>query len=231
MKPLVPILLATTLLPLSPPAWADLKVRLPYVEFGELEFEHNGLVTFGPKGSANDRAGSFTHSVGYGVTPWLKIELEAETATAPGRSATWNAVTLENTFQLTETGKYIFDAGLFLEYSRATGKGADSIAFGPILSREQQGPFGLATLHTLNVLVSREVGPNASRTSGLQFAWQSIARLHPLFAPGFEYYGRIDDVARAGTYNQQQHFVGPVITGTQSFSPYGKLKYQVGYLF
>ena len=38
MKPLVPILLAAAVLPLVSPAKADLQVRLPYVEFGELEF-------------------------------------------------------------------------------------------------------------------------------------------------------------------------------------------------
>jgi len=55
--------------------------------------------------------------------------------------------------------------------------------------------------------------------------------VHPLFSSGFEYYASVDDIAHSGTYNQQQHFIGPVLTESQSFAPYGKLKYEVGYLF
>ena len=231
MKLPVPFLLAAAILPMATAAKADLKVRLPHVGWGELEFEHNGLVTFAAKGAPGDRAGSFTNSIAYGLTPWWQIELEAEAATAPGRSATWNALTLENTFQLTERGQYLFDVGFFMEYSHATGKGADSVKFGPILHREINNVFGIDTAHTLNVFVARDVGPNASRDTTLQMAWQSVARLHPLFAPGIEYFAEIAKVAHTGTYDQQQHFAGPVLTGAQSFAPFGKLKYQVGYLF
>ena len=38
------------------PAAADLLVRSPFVDWRGLEFEHNGLITFGPKGAYTDRA-------------------------------------------------------------------------------------------------------------------------------------------------------------------------------
>ena len=34
-----------------------------------------------------------------------------------------------------------------------------------------------------------------------------------------------------GKAADQQHRIGPVIVGLQNFAPYGKLKYEVGYLF
>jgi alkylmercury lyase len=40
-----------------------------------------------------------------------------------------------------------------------------------------------------------------------------------------------DDLGKAGGFNRQQHSIGPVITGFQSFAPYGKLKFEVGCLF
>ncbi len=215
----------------SGPARADLKVRMPHVSWRELEFEHNGLITFGPKGTSSDRAQSYTQSIAYGVTPWWKIEIESELASGGGQHLTWAATTLENTFALTERGQYMFDAGFFVEYSQATGRAPNEIKLGPILHKEIPNVFGIDTAHTLNIFFSREVGGNASKRTGLNIAWQSVARLHSLFAPGFEYYGSVENLNRAGTYNQQTHFVGPVLTGEQSFTPYGKLKYQVGYLF
>lgn len=149
-----------------------------------------------------------------------------------GQHLIWNATTIENFFQLTERGKYWLDVGLFAEYAQETGPTEPSgVTFGPLLYKEIPNVLGVDTAHKLNVLFSRDVGPNSSKATGLFVAWQSVALLHPLFAPGFEYYGIIDDISHAGTFNQQQHFVGPVLTGEQSFSPFGKLKYEVGYLF
>jgi hypothetical protein len=104
-------------------ARADLKVRMPDVDYQEFEFEHNGLITFDTKGSPLNRAQSYTDSIGYGVLPWWKIELEGEMASGGGQNLTWNAVALENTFQLTEPDKYFFNLGFFAEYSQSTLRG------------------------------------------------------------------------------------------------------------
>jgi high-affinity iron transporter len=220
------------LVAMSHPARAELKVLDPFVEWRELEFEHNGLITFGPKGSSSDRAQSYTNEVEYGVTPWWRIGLEGEMSSGGGQHLIWNATTIENFFQLTDRGKYWLDVGLFAEYSQETGPTEpSSVTFGPLLYKEIPNVFGVDTAHKLNILFSRDVGPNSSKATGLQVSWQSVALLHPLFSPGFEYYALVDDIGHSGSFNQQQHFIGPVLTGEQSFSPYGKLKYEVGYLF
>jgi hypothetical protein len=213
------------------PVLADLQVRMPQVDYRELEFEHNGLITFDAKGSPLNRAQSYTNEIGYGVLPWWEIELEGEMASGGGQHLTWNAVTLENTFQITEPGEYFFDFGVFAEYSQSTLSGQPSgVTAGPIIQKELYDVFGIDTLHTLNVFLTRDVGHDASKATGLQLAWQSVAQLRPLIAPGFEYYGIIDDIAHAGPSSQQQHLIGPVLTGAYNFAPYGKLKYEVGYL-
>ena len=58
---------------------------MPTVEYRELEFEHNGLITFDNKNSSLNRAQSYTNSIGYGVLPWWKIELEGELASGGGQ--------------------------------------------------------------------------------------------------------------------------------------------------
>jgi hypothetical protein len=227
-----PFALATMLCVTAGPAWADLQVRMPEVEYRELEFEHNGLVTFDTKGSPLNRAQSYTNEIGYGVLPWWRIELEGELASGGGQHLTWDAVTMENTFQLTEPGEYFFNFGVFAEYAQSTLRGQPSaFTVGPIIQKELNDVLGIDSLHTLNLFLSRDVGHDATKATGLQISWQSVAELTPLIAPGFEYYGLISDIATPGTSSQQQHLIGPVLTGAYNFAPYGKLKYQVGYLF
>src|SRR5690242_14762404 len=93
------LLLVATL----PPARAELQVRLPTVEYRELEFEHNGFFSFDKDRSLGGQQ-SYTNAVGYGVTPWWKVELEGETNSVPDTSVHYTATTLENTFQFTEPG-------------------------------------------------------------------------------------------------------------------------------
>jgi len=226
------VALAVVSLAAARPAYAELQVRMPQVDYLELEFEHNGLVTFDGKGSQLNHAQSYTNELGYGVTPWWEIELEGELSSGGGQHLTWNAVTLENTFQITEPGQYFFNLGFFAEYSQSTLRGQpNSITAGPIIQKELNNIFGIDTLHTLNVFLSRDVGHDANKATGLQIAWQSVAELMPLCAPGFEYYGNIGDITHPGPASQQEHLAGPVLTGAVSMAPYGKLKYEVGYLF
>jgi hypothetical protein len=214
------------------PAHAELQVRMPQVDYLELEFEHNGLVTFDTKGSPQDHAQSYTNAIGYGVLPWWEIELEGELASGGGQHLTWDALTMENTFQITQPGQYFFNLGFFLEYSQSTLSGQPSaVTFGPIIQKELNNVLGLDTLHTLNLFLSRDVGHNATSATGFQYAWQSLILTHPLISPGVEFYGTIPDLAHAGPSAQQQHSVGPVLAGAVNFAPSGKLKYEVGYQF
>ncbi len=224
--------LGALLLMLARPAFAELQVRMPEVDYLELEFEHNGLVTFAPKGSPQDHAQSYTNAIGYGVLPWWEVELEGELASGGGQHLTWNAATLENTFQITEPGQYFFNLGFFLEYAQSTQSNEPStVTFGPIIQKELNDVLGLDTLHTVNIFFSRDVGHDAMKATGFSYAWQSLILTHPLISPGVEFYGTIDDIAHPGPTSQQQHSVGPVLAGAVNFAPYGKLKYEVGYQF
>ena len=50
-----------------------------------------GLITFDNKDSSLNRAQSYTNSIGYGVLPWWKIELEGELASGGGQPLTCHA--------------------------------------------------------------------------------------------------------------------------------------------
>ena len=212
-------------------AQADFQVRSPLVQYREFEFEHNGSVTLDRKSDLN-KDQSYTVSIALGVTPFWKIELEGGTRAPPGEKLTYTATTIENIFQLTPQGKYWADLGLFVEYSQSARRGfANTVKLGPIVQTETQGFGKYGLLHTLNLFIEKEVGPSSTGRTGFAPAWQSRVLLNPLFEPGFEIYGNTEDLKRAGKFNDQQYNVGPMFAGSYSFAPYGKIKYELGYLF
>ena len=225
------IAVISTLLGWPTAALADLQVRSPIVEYQEFEFEHNGAVALDHRRGQNTDQ-SFTYSLGYGITPFWKLELEAETGAEPGQRLAYRATTLENTFQLTTQGQYWADLGIFAEYSQSTKRGsANTGKFGPIAQKETAGFGSYRLLHTLNLFFERELGPFSTGRNGFAPAFQSRIELNPLFEPGVEVYGGIENLGRTGEFRDQYYNAGPVIAGAYSLAPYGKFKYEAGYLF
>ena len=211
-------------------AHADLHVRSPLVTYREVEFEHNGSVTFDRKSDLN-KDQSYTYSVGVGLTTFWQLELEAETGAPPQGNLSHQATTLENTFQLTPQGKYWADLGFYFEYAHAAHRGAaDTVQFGPLVQKETPGFGNYGLLHTLNLLFEKEVGPYSINRTGFQPRWQSRVLLNPFFQPGFEIYGSIDNLALTHKFDDQLSNMGPMFAGSYNFAPYGKIKYELGYL-
>ena len=224
--------LATTAMPEQ--ARAEFQVRSPIVDYHELEIEHNGSTTFD---SQPDRrhANSDTIEVGYGFTPWWKLELEGETEAAPQKDHRYIATTIENYFQLTPQGKYWADVGIFAEYSRASRRSeGDAFEFGPMVQKETAGFAGHSMLHTVNLFVSQGVGNGGTHDTGISYAAQSRLQLNPLFEPGVEIYGGADNLDHTGSFSEQQHRAGPMFAGAYNLADSGltkgKVKYELGYL-
>ena len=219
----VAAMIVATLVCGARPASADLHVRMPTVDYRELEFEHNGLFTFDQKDSDLNGQQSYTNAIGYGVLPWWKIELEGELAGGPGVERTWEATTLENTFQLTEPGKYFFNLGLFVEYSQATGQTSpNSFTFGPIIQKELNNVLGVDSLHTLNVFFSRDVGRGSTSATGFQYAWQSRLLLNYHIDPAVEFYGSVDNITHAGPFSSLAAFRRPRTCRRLELRPIGQ---------
>lgn len=216
----------------APAAHAEFKLRYPSVEYREVEIEHNGDTTFDKANSGKSNNQSYTNEIEYGITPFLQLGIEGESAAPPGRNLSYAATALESTFQLTPQGKYWADLGFFAEYDRAaTRSGADSFTFGPLVQKEVSNVFGFDTVHTLNLLFGKEVGRNRTDDTPMFFAWQSRLRLDPLFEPGVELFSQIENIEAPGQLADQQHRLGPMFAGVYSLAPYGHVSYELGYLF
>jgi len=229
--PLVVILLFSAL-GAGTAAQAQFKVRYPIVDYREFEIEHFGDTTFGPPKSGQSNNQRYTTEYGYGPLPNWFFELGNELRALNGENITYDATEIESYWQLTPTGKYWGDLALFGEFEYPARKNdAKSYTFGPLAQAEFGEIAGYGALHTANLLFTKTVGNNSTEATQLNLAWQSRLLVHPLIAPGFEYYGQIDEILNPGTPASQQHRIGPVLVGLYNFAPYGKLKYEAGYLF
>ncbi|HYM31888.1 MAG TPA: hypothetical protein VEU47_11335 [Candidatus Cybelea sp.] len=208
------------------PALADFKVRYPTVVERELEIESYSDRSFDGRATKSN-AQSHNFEVGYGVTGWWQPELEVELAKEPQGDLKYNALTLENRFQLLPQGEYWLDLGVFAEYSRARLHDApDEMTIGPLAQKQ----FG-NTLHTLNLLFTRQVGQSRENGTFFQYAWQSKWLWKPQLEPGFEVFGDPGKLGHFGKASDQDHRIGPSLSGGFLLPQgSGKLKYEVGYL-
>ena len=216
----------------APPAHAEFKLRYPQVEYREMEIEHNGDTTFDKANSGKSNNQSYTNEIEYGITPFLRLGIEGESAAPPGRNLRYEGTALEGTFQLTPEGKYWADVGFFAEYEQAHVKdGANAFTFGPLIQKEVSNVLGFDTVHTFDLLFTKEAGPHHSDDTPVLVAWQSRLRVNPLFEPGVELFSQFDNITSPGQLADQQHRLGPMFAGAYSLAPFGSVKYEVGYLF
>jgi high-affinity iron transporter len=213
-------------------AHAQLKVRYPTVDYREFEVEPFSDLTFDKPKSGLSNNQRYTIEYGFGPLPNWFVEVGHELAAPSGENITYDATEVESYLQLTPTGKYFGDLAMFAEYEHPLRQGdPKSFTFGPLAQTEFGEIAGIGAVHTLNLLFTRTVGNNRTDATQLFTAWQSRLFLNPLFQPGFEYYGQVNEIINPGKLAEQQHRIGPVVVGVSTFAPYGNLKYEVGYLF
>ncbi len=204
-------------------------MRYPNKEAREVEIEQHFATTFDKREEKNHVSSSVTE-IGVGVLPFWFTEFEIETAKKPGENWATEALAWGNYFVLTEKGKYFLDASIYAKYEWAQKRDdADAVVLGILMQKELGN-----TLHTANILWEKQVGPLASNADTMLYSWQSRYRLHPMFQPGFELFGEIEDLSKPGRFNEQQFRIGPMFAGAIGLSEYGgkgKIKYEAGYLF
>ena len=213
------LLLQTSVVRADPAA----KVHLPAVVQGELEFELLGGHQWW-RNNDDDRERQFVGEIGYGITPWWKTELGIGTTRLPGESDKLDEIEWENTFALTEPGRYWLDLGLFAELAYDHPERRNAIAIGPMFQKEID-----ALQANLNLLFERELGSSAEPGAAISYEWQVKWRGNPRFEPGLQGFGTLGRTNDFGHQTQSSigpAFVGQIFTGARS-----KLKYDAAVLF
>jgi hypothetical protein len=206
------------------PALAEFEIQESQVEKGEVELEYRGAVHWGfPKGDkANaDEAGavdteedegplrqSHDFETQWGATDWLLLTASLTVDQPLGESLNLSTVELGGQVELIERKGDGIGFAFQASYGIATlGGNADDIEFGPIVE--------LATgklLLTLNPLFTSQVGEDRQTDGlGFQYGWRAEYDFAKHWGVGVEMFGEIEDLANAGSFNDQNHSLGPTL--------------------
>jgi len=209
------------------PVKASHKVYSPIVEKGEFELEFRAH-----RDSDNDNSkdGKQKHiyEISYGVMDrWYTALLLVAKKELDG-NLKHEVTGWENIIQLTEQGEYWLDAGLYLEYKAAArSDDPDKFEFKFLLQKPT-----FKTLNTLNLIFEQEVGSNSDIDLKFEYAWGTKWKIRQEFEPGFEIYGELGELRDTNSWDDQEHQIGPVISGKYKFgNSLWKIGYDVGYLF
>ena len=156
-------------------------------------------------------------SVAHAFTDWWKPELYvAKYQDAAGTRAGLQGYEFENTFQLTQPGRYSADFGLIASYERNTTAGTpDAVEFGPLVEATC-GRYA----HVVNVIWERRVGSGSDGHTELRYSYSGTYAINKALRPGVEFYGRTGD---------HSYQAGPVIAGEWHLpATTGNLEYRVG---
>lgn len=204
------------------PAFAlDGKVYSPTVVKGEAELEYAGTRTFDSSKEKNNLQEN-QFSVGYGVTDFWAPEVYFATFThGPGQPQDVRATEFENIIQFWPTGKYWLDAGMLASYHLATKKEtADSVELKLLLQKDIGRFTAIANLGG-----GREVGNLGIPGNDLSSAANVRYRWLPYFEPGIEWQAGYGMWGDHNGFNEQEHYLGPIIYGELISG----LKYEAGY--
>jgi len=218
--------LAIVMAVVTSPADASDKIYSPYVEYGEFELEYRGHVTNDDRAAKDNNEGHKVE-IGYGFTEFWSAAIIGEWEKEPGVSREFVATSWENIFQLTDQGQYWLDVGLYLEYQLADeSNAADKVEAKLLLERP-----GTLFTNTVNIILEREVGSNSSNATELEIFWRTKYRWKKALEPAIEIYSKIGEIGNSGSFNTQNHSLGPVMMGVLPVGNGSKFKYEFGYLF
>jgi hypothetical protein len=191
-----PVLLLAAVLPARAD---DFVVYSPYVIATQSEVELRG---YAYSDARSDHSGNASElSIAHAFTDWWKPELYvAEYQSAAGSRGGLQGYEFENTFQLTEPGKYWADLGFLVSYERNTTVGTpDAIEFGPLIEATY-GRFA----HIVNLIWEKPVGAGAGGHYEFRYSYAGTYAVSKAFRPGLEFYGRPGDHA---------YQAGPIVAG------------------
>jgi hypothetical protein len=210
------------------PALAEFEIQESNIEKGEVELEYRGAVHWGfPKAEKeeaeedDDEGGvldteeaeaplrqSHDFEAEWGVTNWWLLSITLGTEQPLGEAFNLTSVELETQVELKERKGNGLGLAFQAGYGIATlGGEADEIEFGPIVEAAS-GKF----LLTLNPLFTSQVGDNRETDGlGFEYGWRAQYNFARKWAVGAEMFGEIEDLSNAGSFDDQNHSIGPTL--------------------
>jgi hypothetical protein len=190
----------------SAPASAQFYVRSPAVDKGEAEIEEHGAFYSGP---GEDERLRQSHEIEgkYGITERFEGILEGELEQPIGEDLEGKAIELGGQYEIIERHDDGLGFAFRTLYEFALPNDAtDEILFGP-LAKFVRGRDSA----TINTFFVGQVGDHVE-IEGLELKvnWQLKRELNERWSIGLEGFSEIEDLGHAGSFDEQQHRLGPV---------------------
>ena len=194
------------------PVLAEFEIQEAGIEKGEVELEYRGAYHWGLPQAEEDKEVPLRQShdfeIQMGITDWWMISTTLGTIVPEGSSWLAEGVELETQFQLLKRH------GNGIALSFATGYGwaaqpdtANEVEFGPIMEFAA-GKFLLTT----NTFFSRQMGEFAETDGlGFEYGWRGEYDFAKHWGLGVEMFGEIEDLSNPGSFNDQNHSIGPTL--------------------
>ena len=172
---------------------------------GELEIEEHGGFYSGP---GEDEHLNQTHELEgkYGITERFEVILEGVFEDEIGEDFVAEEIELGGQYEIIQRHGNGFGLAFRTLYELSLLGGPDEILFGP-LAKVVSGPNSA----TINTFFVGQVGENVEIDSlELLVNWRLKRELNERWALGVEGYSEIEDLANAGSFDEQGHRLGPV---------------------
>ncbi|MGH6826181.1 hypothetical protein [Methyloceanibacter sp.] len=202
------------------PVLAEFEIQEAGIEKGEVELEYRGAYHWGvPRATdenenANDLVQSNEIELQMGISDWWMISVTSGFDKPLGGDLQATAVEVETQFGLVKREGSGLGLAFQMGYEKAINNHkhlddaeANQFGFGPIVELAT-GKF----LLTLNPLFTRQLGTYANQEGlGFEYGWRGEYDFTKRWGVGVEMFGEIEDLANAGSFNDQVHSIGPTL--------------------
>lgn len=206
------------------PVLAEYEIQEAEIEKGEIEIEYRGAYHWGiPKsaegaeefvaGEVNNTVQSHELELQMGITNWWMISVVAGFDQPLGEDLQASSVEVETQFGLIRREDNGVGLAFQMEYEQAINHGAqedgepNEFAIGPIVELAK-GPL----LLTFNPLFGKKIGTFADQEGlGFEYGWRGAYAVSKRWGLAVEMFGEIEDLANAGSFNDQIHSLGPTL--------------------
>lgn len=216
----VAVIAAVGTLASNKPVWAEFEIQEADIEKGEIELEYRGAYHWGvpaatdENANANDVMQSHELELQMGINDWFLIQVTSGFDQPLDDNLQASTVELEAEFAMIKReGDGValsFQAGYeqaINNHKHLDEAEANNFGFGPIVEWAK-GSF----LLTLNPLFTKQIGTYADQEGlGFEYGWRGEYDFAKHWGVGVEMFGEIEDLANAGSFNDQVHSLGPTL--------------------
>src|SRR6476660_8284052 len=200
------------------PVLAEFQIQEAGIEKGEVELEYRGAYHWGvpqvtdANENANNLVQSHEFELQMGITDWWLLSVTTGLDQPLGESLRGNAVEIETEFALLKRQGDGIALSFKTGYEQAFNHGAqvdgdaNQFGFGPIVE------LAKGLLLTLNPLFTKQIGTFADQEGlGFEYGWRGEYDFTKHWGVGVEMFGEIEDLANAGSFENQVHSIGPTL--------------------